>query len=89
MEAILPIGNPTTFTAPGTLTVTITEIAPNNGTTFEVVVSGMNGNGTVIASIPANIVQDLAGNGNTARTSTDNEMTYQPEIRIYLPVMMR
>ncbi|WP_287158006.1 Ig-like domain-containing protein [Chloroflexus sp.] len=90
--------NPTTFTAsditlggsaPGTLTVTITEIAPNNGTTFEVVVSGMSGNGTVIASIPVNVVQDLAGNGNTASTSTDNEVTYQPEIRIYLPVIMR
>lgn len=89
MEPILPTGNPTTFTAPGTLTVTITEIAPNNGTTFDVVVSGMNGNGTVIASIPANVVQDLAGNGNTASTSTDNEVTYQPEIRIYLPVIMR
>ncbi|MEJ5344985.1 MAG: Ig-like domain-containing protein, partial [Chloroflexus sp.] len=90
--------NPTTFTtsdislggsAPGTLTVTITEIAPNNGTTFEIVVSGMNGTGTVIASIPANVVQDPAGNGNTASTSTDNEVTYQPEIRIYVPVIMR
>jgi hypothetical protein len=49
----------------------------------------MNGNGTVIASIPANVVQDPAGNGNTASTSTDNEVTYQPEIRIYLPVIMR
>jgi hypothetical protein len=54
----------------------VTEIEPNDGTTFEISVSGMTGDGTVIASIPAGGVQDLAGNANLASTSTDNTVTY-------------
>ncbi|HSK72136.1 MAG TPA: Ig-like domain-containing protein, partial [Pyrinomonadaceae bacterium] len=57
-------------------TVVVTEIAPNNGTTFDVAVSGMNDNGTVSASIPANGAADAAGNLNTASTSTDNTVTF-------------
>lgn len=77
--------NPTTFdntditlggTAPGTLTAVVTEVAPNDGTLFNIAVSGMTGNGTVTASIGANTVQDPAGNNNTASTSTDNTVTY-------------
>jgi len=36
----------------------------------------MTGSGTVIASIPAGGVQDLAGNTNAASTSTDNTVAY-------------
>lgn len=43
---------------------------------YTVVVSGMSGDGTVIASIDADKAQDAAGNGNTASTSTDNTVTY-------------
>jgi hypothetical protein len=63
-------------TAPGATVASVTEIAPNDGTTFEIAVNGMTGSGTVIASIPAGGVQDLAGNTNAASTSTDNTVTY-------------
>jgi LPXTG-site transpeptidase (sortase) family protein len=63
-------------TAPGATVASVTEIAPNDGTTFEIAVNGMTGDGTVSASIPAGGVQDLAGNTNAASTSTDNTVTY-------------
>ena len=63
-------------TAPGTLAVVISQIAPNDGTTFDLAVSGMTGSGTVTAAIAANQVTDLALNGNTASTSVDNTVTY-------------
>jgi uncharacterized repeat protein (TIGR01451 family) len=62
----------------GATTGTVTEIAPNDGTTYNVAVSGMTGDGTVIASILAGKAQDLAGNNNTASTSTDNTVMYVP-----------
>ena len=46
------------------------------GTTYTVSVSGMTNTGTVIATIPAGVAQDAAGNGNTASTSTDNQVTW-------------
>ncbi len=67
-------------TAPGTMTANITEIAPNDGTTFNIAVSGMSGTGTVSASIAANRVQELATNENEASTSTDNTVLYDPGI---------
>lgn len=54
----------------------VTEVAPNNGTTYDIAVSGMANDGTVIASIAANKVIDVAGNGNTASTTNDNTVTY-------------
>jgi predicted heme/steroid binding protein len=57
-------------------TGTVTEIAPNNGTTFNVAVSGMSGDGTVTASIAAGVAQDAAGSGNQASTSGDNSVVY-------------
>jgi CSLREA domain-containing protein len=54
----------------------VTESAPNDGTTYNVAVSGMTSGGTVIADIPANVVQDLATNNNAASTSTDNTVTF-------------
>jgi len=62
-------------TANPTSTV-VTEIAPMNGTTFNVAVSGMNATGTVTASIQANKLTDLVGNDNAASTSTDNTVNY-------------
>lgn len=63
-------------TAGGTLTATVTEIAPNDDRTYNVAVTGMSSSGTVVASIPANAAVDSGNNGNTASTSTDNSVTY-------------
>jgi hypothetical protein len=63
-------------TAPGTLVGTVTEISPNDGTTYNVAVSGMTGDGTIIATIPADAASDAASNGNEASYSTDNTVTY-------------
>ena len=57
----------------GATTVSITPVSP---TTYTVSVSGMSAAGTVIATIPSNAAVDAAGNGNTASTSTDNNVTY-------------
>ena len=43
---------------------------------YTVSISGITGNGTVTAAVPANGATDGAGNGNTAATSTDNTVTY-------------
>ena len=45
-------------------------------TTYNVAVSGMTSDGTVIATVPANVAEDAVGNDNTASTSTDNTVTY-------------
>jgi len=47
-----------------------------NGTTYTVTVTGMNGTGTVIASIPAAAAADLTGNASTASTSSDNTVVF-------------
>ncbi len=60
----------------GGTSATVTEIAPLDGTTFDIAVTGMSGAGTVTASLASGVVQDPAGNGNTASTSGDNEVTY-------------
>ena len=54
----------------GATTATVTELAPNNGTTYDVAVSGMTSSGTVVVSVPADVATDSGGNGNTASTST-------------------
>ena len=59
-------------TAPGRCWRTVT----GSGTTYNVAVSGMTGDGTVIASIAAGKAHDAAGNANTASTSTDNSVAY-------------
>lgn len=63
-------------TAPGTRSISVIEVAPNNGTTYDVYVNGMTGSGTVIASIPAARVQNSAGQPNVASTSTHNVVNY-------------
>src|SRR5204862_990701 len=59
-------------TAGGTKTVTVS----GGPSTYNVAVSGMTTSGTVIASIPAGVAQDAAGNLNIASTSTDNSVTF-------------
>jgi CSLREA domain-containing protein len=55
---------------------TISEIAPNDGTTYNVAVTGMSVSGTVLAAYLANSAQDAAGNLNAASTSTDNTVNF-------------
>jgi hypothetical protein len=60
----------------GATTAVVTETTPNDGTTYDVAVSGMSTSGTVIASILANAAQDAGSNGNSASTSTDDTVTF-------------
>ncbi|HEX2766115.1 MAG TPA: Ig-like domain-containing protein, partial [Candidatus Limnocylindria bacterium] len=67
----------------GATTATVT----GGSTTYNVAVSGMTGDGTVIATVGANGASDAAGNLNLASTSTDNTVTYDttpPEVTIDL-----
>src|SRR5437667_277896 len=59
-------------TAGGTKTATVS----GGPSTYNVAVSGMTSSGTVLASIPAGVARDAAGNLNTASTSTDNSVTF-------------
>ena len=61
-------------TAGGTKTVTVS----GGPSTYNVAVSGMSSAGTVIASIPAGVAQDAAGDANSASTSTDNSVSFTP-----------
>ncbi len=73
-----------TGTAGGTKTATVT----GSGTTYNVAVTGMTTNGTVIASINAGVATDAGGNPNSASTSTDNTVTFNnavPAISISEP----
>ncbi|WP_346882782.1 glycine-rich domain-containing protein, partial [uncultured Algibacter sp.] len=75
----IPI-DPTTFTIQdinltGTANasvVSVTEIAPNDGTTFDVAIIGSSITGNAIATIPESSVCTLFGVNNTASTSRDN-----------------
>jgi len=57
-------------------TAVVTEVAPNNGTTYNVAVTGMSAVGTVIATVPAGATTTGASGANVASTSTDNTVTY-------------
>jgi predicted Zn-dependent protease len=59
-------------TAGGSKTATVS----GGPSTYNVAVSGMTSSGTVIATIPAGVAQDAAGNLNTASTSTNNSVTF-------------
>ncbi len=56
----------------GATTATVT----GSGTTYNVAVSGMANNGTVIATVPANVAINGSSLGNLASTSTDNTVTF-------------
>lgn len=53
-----------------------TAVVTGGPTTYNVAVSGMTGNGTVIATIPAGVAIDTAAQSNGASTSTDNTVTF-------------
>ena len=63
----------------GATTGTVTEITPNDGTTYTVAVTGMTTDGLVSVSIGAGVASDSFGNPNSASTSTDNEVTFISE----------
>ncbi len=56
----------------GATTATVT----GSGATYNVAVSGMTGDGTVIANVKAGAVQDALGNDSAASTSSDNQVIY-------------
>ncbi|HKM19689.1 MAG TPA: BspA family leucine-rich repeat surface protein [Candidatus Dojkabacteria bacterium] len=60
----------------GSSTATISQLQTVNSTTYTAVVTGMVSGETVSLFLPANRVEDSAGNTNTASTSTDNSVTY-------------
>jgi cyclophilin family peptidyl-prolyl cis-trans isomerase len=60
-------------TITGATNATVTAIS---GTTYNVAVTGMTDDGTVIVTLPAGAAVDAAGNPNTASTSDDNSVTY-------------
>jgi hypothetical protein len=55
-----------------------TAVVTGSGTTYNVAVSGMTTNGTVIASIPADVAINAGSQPNVASTSTDNTVTWSP-----------
>jgi hypothetical protein len=61
-------------TAGGVKVATIT----GTGTTYNVAVTGMTTAGTVVATVAAAVATDLAGNSNTASTSSDNSVSWDP-----------
>src|SRR5205823_10047966 len=54
----------------------VTQIAPNDGTHYNVGIEGMTQSGTVIADIPSGAAHDSAGNLNSTGTFTDHTVTF-------------
>ncbi len=64
-------------TAGGAKVATVTEIAPNDHTTYNVAVTGMTTSGTVVATIGAGVANAADdGSPNMASFSTDNVVTW-------------
>ena len=64
-------------TASGTAGATMATVSgTGSGTTYNLAVSGMTADGTVIAGIPAGMAIDAASNSNLASTSADNTVSY-------------
>jgi cyclophilin family peptidyl-prolyl cis-trans isomerase len=53
-----------------------TAIITGSGTTYNVAVTGMLRDGTVILNVPAGVAHNSLGNANAASTSRDNSVTY-------------
>ena len=51
-------------------------VTQNTTSNYTVTVTGMSGNGTVVATVGAGVASDLVGNPNSASTSTDNTVTF-------------
>jgi hypothetical protein len=64
----------------GATTAVVTQIAPFDGTTFDIAVTGMTGEGTVIVSVPAGAAVDSDFTSNTASTSSDNTVSYATDL---------
>lgn len=54
----------------------VTTLTQVNTTTWRVIVTGMTSGDTASVALSAGVVTDVAGNSNTASTSTDNSVTY-------------
>jgi len=65
-------------TAGGTPSATVTDSGDHK--TYDVAISGLTTGGTVTASVGADKANDAATNGNTASTSTDNTVTFNPYV---------
>jgi predicted outer membrane repeat protein len=63
-------------TISGTAGATTASVTQLSYAVYQVAVSGMAQYGTVIASIGAGVADDLAGNGNTASSSSDNSVYF-------------
>ena len=63
------------FSLGGTATGQVASLT-GSGSTYELSVDTITGDGTVVPSIPAGVAVDVAGHPNEASTSTDNSVTY-------------
>lgn len=63
-------------TASGTLVPAVTEVAPNDGTTYQISVTGMSSTGTVIANVISGAAVNAQGNANGAPIFIDRTVTY-------------
>ncbi len=66
-------------------TGSVASLTQIDSTTWDVVISGMTNGDIATVSLLASKVTDLAGNANTASTSTDNQVTYdttQPTVTV-------
>ncbi|MCY2988881.1 MAG: M4 family metallopeptidase [Planctomycetota bacterium] len=63
-------------TVSGTAGATQVSVGPatGNGMTYDVAISGIANDGTVIVSLASGVAHDAAGNANSASTSTDNRV---------------
>jgi hypothetical protein len=60
-----------------------TALVSGSGATYNVAVSGMSSNGTVIATVGGGVATDAAGNTNSASSSTDNSVRFNtPGVRV-------
>jgi hypothetical protein len=55
---------------------TLTAAVSGSGASYTVAVTGMDGVGTVVASVVGGAANDAAGNASAASTSTDNTVTF-------------
>nr|WP_295904427.1 Calx-beta domain-containing protein [uncultured Bdellovibrio sp.] len=74
--------NPASFTTAditqsGTATGVTWNLTTSDNITWSLKATAITGAGTLIPSIGANKVTDVAGNNNTASSSTDNSITYE------------
>jgi len=70
----------TTGGTAGATTATVTEIVPNDSTTFNVAITGMTNDGIVTATIAAGVAKDTAGINNWKATSIDDTVTYDTTV---------